>query len=74
MVPFAELSGRLKRDLAVRADRTVYVDVSGEVTFQDAVDVMNVVRNAQGRVVLKTGRPKSEAGQCYYMTNRGKRK
>ncbi len=55
-VPFAELKATLKRYFSVRADWTVYLDASGDITFQDAVDVMDVVRELKGRVVLLPGR------------------
>ncbi|HEX6880551.1 MAG TPA: hypothetical protein VF135_09315, partial [Terriglobales bacterium] len=56
-VPFAELTATLKRHLSVRADWTIYLDASGDITFQDAVDVIDLVRDLKGRVVLLPGRP-----------------
>jgi biopolymer transport protein ExbD len=73
-VNFADLPARLKRELAARSDWNVYVDASREVNVQDAVDVMNVIRNAQARVVLLPGRPLSDNGQCFLSPNKASKK
>lgn len=42
----AELRVRLRDVLASRADRTVFVNAAGGVSFGDVVDVLDVVRGA----------------------------
>ena len=58
------LPERLKQELAVRSDWTVYFDATSDVDFKEAMDVIDVIRGMRAKVVLLAGRPHTDNGQC----------